>query len=181
MQVMSNAFHRTAVRFIRILFVALLAAPAMTQQAQPARYSVEIIVFRTGGDVPSDAAAGAAEASGAGLQATLSTNRRLSDAASRLRAAGGYRVLGHAAWTQSPAAFNSRRGVSVSQLDMGGSGLSGTVILERGQYLHLGFDLRVTDGSRSWVINEVRRVKTNERQYFDHPAVGIIALVTPAG
>ena len=61
------------------------------------------------------------------------------------------------------------------------SGLSGTVILERGQYLHLGFDLRVTEGSRSWVVNEVRRVKTNERQYFDHPAVGIIALVTPAG
>ena len=44
---MSNALRRTAARFTRILFVALLAAPAMTQQAQPTRYSVEIVVFRT--------------------------------------------------------------------------------------------------------------------------------------
>jgi hypothetical protein len=152
----------------------------MTQQAQPARYSVEIVVFRTG-DVPGDSTTALIDPPAAGLQATVSANRRLGDAASRLRAAGGYRVLAHAAWTQAPAAWNSRRGVPVSQLDIDGSGLSGTVILERGQYLHLGFDLRVTDGSRTWVVNEVRRVKTNERQYFDHPAVGIIALVTPAG
>jgi hypothetical protein len=28
-------------------------------------------------------------------------------------------------------------------------------------------------------MNEIRRVKFNERQYFDHPAFGVIALVSP--
>jgi hypothetical protein len=28
-------------------------------------------------------------------------------------------------------------------------------------------------------LNEGRRVRFNERTYFDHPAFGVIALVTP--
>lgn len=160
------------------LLLALLAWPAFTQQAQPARYNVEIVVFRTSEMPPSDSPA--ASAGSSGIPASPVSAGRLSDVASRLRAAGGYRVLGHAAWTQAPAPWNSRRGVSLGEVGLG-NGLSGSVILERGQYLHLGFDLKYSEGGRSWVVNEVRRVKTGERQYFDHPALGIIAIVTPVG
>ena len=31
-----------------------------------------------------------------------------------------------------------------------------------------------------FMLNESRRVKRFERNYFDHPAFGVIALVTPA-
>jgi len=34
-------------------------------------------------------------------------------------------------------------------------------------------------GDASFVINEMRSVKYNEKQYFDHPAFGVIALVSP--
>ncbi len=53
--------------------------------------------------------------------------------------------------------------------------------LERGQYLHLGMNLTLTGQGGTWRMNELRRVKFNERQYFDHPAFGVIALVSPPG
>ncbi|MGC4027663.1 MAG: hypothetical protein QM696_02140 [Steroidobacteraceae bacterium] len=161
------------------LLLALLAWPALTQQAQPARYNVEIVVFRAVDESPASENPPASGAS-ADIAATPVTAGKLSDAASRLRASGAYRVLGQAAWTQVPAPWNSGRGVSLGQIGLG-NGLSGSVILERGQYLHLGFDLQYTEGGRHWVINELRRVKVNERQYYDHPALGVIAIVTPAG
>jgi hypothetical protein len=69
-------------------------------------------------------------------------------------------------------------------------GLSGTVFLERGQFLHLGMTLTYAMASppaglgaapdTPFTINESRRVRFYERNYFDHPAFGVIALVTPA-
>lgn len=159
------------------LLLALLAWPALTQQ-QPAAYTVEIVVFRTAGASPTNDAS-APGAADAGISSRPASGQRLGDVAGRLRASGAYRVVGQAAWTQAPAPWNSRRGVSAAQVGLGG-GLAGTVILERGQFLHLGFDLRYTEGDRSWHLNEVRRVRPNERQYFDHPALGVIAVVTPA-
>ena len=58
------------------------------------------------------------------------------------RGPAGIAVLAHTAWTQPPAGWNSRRGVSLSQLGVNVPGLSGNVVLERGQFLHLGFDLQ---------------------------------------
>ena len=34
-------------------------------------------------------------------------------------------------------------------------------------------------GAAQYTINEMRSVKYNERQYFDHPAFGVIAMVSP--
>lgn len=159
----------------------MLAAPAVQpQQNLPTRYDVEVLVFRLEGELPTaPLQVTVPEASGITIAPT--ERRRLDEAERRLRSAGGYRVIAHAAWSQAPAAWNSRRGVSVDQVGMVGGGLTGTVFLERGQFLHLGFDLRYTEDGRSVALDEVRRVKVNETNYFDHPAVGIIAVVTPAG
>jgi hypothetical protein len=61
-------------------------------------------------------------------------------------------------------------------------GLSGLVYLERGTYLHLGLSLRYAgaSGGAGYALNETRRVKFYEKNYYDHPAFGVIALVTPA-
>jgi hypothetical protein len=166
------------------LLLALLVAswPAATAQSS-GRYTVEIIVFRTGGGAPAGETntRAATKSSTTPIEATASATRRLTGAAARLRAANGYRVLAHTAWSQAPAAWNSHRGVSAAQIGLTGAGISGDVIVERGQYLHLGFDLMVEDGGQIYHIAEIRRVKADEAQYFDHPAVGIIALVTAGG
>jgi hypothetical protein len=151
------------------------AMPAIPQTAAQ-RYTVEIIVFRNSGNAGALAGDAAVSASG-DVAATPAESTRLGGAASRLRSAGGYRVLGHAAWSQAAAGFNSRRGVSAAQLGLG-AGVAGKIILERGQYLHFGVDLTIDDGGQRYRINEVRRVKPDDIQYFDHPGVGVIAVVT---
>lgn len=161
-----------------LLPLLMLAAPVALPQAATPRYTVEILVFRSGDGAALDAGAGTSGEGGADVAATPVATSRLGGAASRLRSAGGYRVLAHTAWTQGPAPWNSRRGVSTRSLGL--SGVQGKVILERGQYLHLGVDLTIDDGGRRYRINELRRVKTDEVQYFDHPAVGVIAVVTQA-
>jgi Peptidoglycan-binding protein, CsiV len=164
--------------------LALASWPARTQQALPSRFTVEIVVFRTGaGSMAEDLSAATANigATSVGVTATAESQRRLSDSASRLRATAGYRVIAHTAWSQAPSAWNSRIGVSAEELGLASAGITGTIVLERGQYLHLGFDLHIADGGSRYTLAEVRRVRPNERHYFDHPAVGIIALVTGPG
>src|SRR5262245_11426568 len=109
------------------LLLALLAAslPAIPQQA-PKAYTVEFILFRSDGDHGNeDGSATASLHSTPGDSAvTLLSTRRLATAASKLRNAGGYRILAHVAWSQTPAAWNSRRGVPVSELGLNVPGLS---------------------------------------------------------
>lgn len=162
------------------LGLALLAASlqAVPQQATP-RYTVELVVFSTSAASGEDGTAATPLRSTAGdIMATAVTSRKLASAASKLRSAG-YRILAHTAWTQAPAPWNSRRGVSVDQLGISAPGLTGNVVLERGQYLHLGLDLKVEEGGRGLVLADLQQVKKlGDALYFDHPQLGAIALVT---
>jgi len=106
-----------------------------------------------------------------------------------MRASGGYVPVAHAAWSQTPSSWGTRAGFTLQRLGINVPGLSGTVYLERGQYLHLGMSLSYAhpsppEGLRAapgtaFTINESRRIKFYERNYFDNPAFGVIALVTP--
>ena len=103
---------------------------------------------------------------------------RLDGVVDDLRTNGSWRPVAHAAWVQTAPAWGSHVGVPLSQIGVNVPGLSGTVYLERApQYLHLGFDVSLTHGP-TYTINEMRNVRQNEKQYYDHPAFGIIAVVT---
>lgn len=175
-----KAPHRTIQRLAAAALLLLASLAAIPQQAGN-RYTVEIVVFRNGAQAGALQQSAATQSGGDDVVASAVATRRLATAAGRLRAASGIRVLAHTAWAQAPAAWNSRRGVSATRLGIAGSGVAGKVILERGQFLHLGVDLIVEDGGQRYRIHEVRRVKPDETQYFDHPAVGILALVTAGG
>ncbi len=109
---------------------------------------------------------------------------------SRLRAAGGYVPVAHAAWSQTASAWGTHNGLPLQRLGIDVPGLTGTVYLERGQYLHLGLTLSwamqtppagigAAPGT-VFTLNENRRVRFYDRNYYDHPAFGVIALVTPS-
>lgn len=155
--------------------LACLALPAVPQT--PNTYTVEIVVFRNGGDgaaVP----AGQAPPPVAGDEVSMTpvTTRKLGANATRL-SRGGMRVLGHVAWSQSPTGFDSNRGVSAARLGL--ASMTGKVVFERGEYLHLGVDLWVEDAGRLYHINELRKqVKPDDVHYFDHPAIGVLAVIT---
>lgn len=170
----------------RLLLASLLALCTGSALPQsPALYTVEIVVFRSAGDaaaLPATGAPGAAPgpAASGDIEATPAPASKLVSATAKLRnKSSGFRVLAHAAWTQAPAGWNSRRGVSASQLGLA-DGISGKVILERGQYLHFGVDLTIEDGGKRYRIEEVRQVKPNQIHYLDHPSVGVLAIVTPS-
>jgi hypothetical protein len=161
----------------------LLLASSVAIPQQSGRYTVEILVFRTASQTAAlDGSAARAPMAGSDdIEPTSAAVRRLVGAAGRLRGASGFKVLAHTAWTQGAASFNSRRGVSTAKVGLSAAGITGKVVFERGRLLHLGIDLTIDEGGRRYHISEVRPVKADEVQYFDHPAVGVIAVVSAGG
>ena len=191
---------------------ALLAGLPAAAQETPAPagagatvYNIEIIVFRAaaalGGAETWSAEAGAPNII-AGDESTSGSAQvghfvallppsgwQLTELENRLRASGTYVPVAHAAWSQTASSWGTRAGFTVQRLGLNVQGLTGTVFLERGQFLHLGMSLTYAMPSpppglgaapdTPFALNESRRVRFYERSYFDHPAFGVIALVTP--
>jgi Peptidoglycan-binding protein, CsiV len=192
--------------------VTLVSLPAASQEpAAPlvAAYNIEIIIFRAtsalGGaenwaaeagarnfsndSNAGESAAGDATQVGRFLSMVPESQYQLADIEKKLRASAGYAPVAHVAWSQTASAWGTRAGFALQRLGIDAPGLTGTVVLERGQYLHLGMTLAYAAANppaglgappgTTFTLNEGRRVRFNERTYFDHPAFGVIALVTP--
>lgn len=191
---------------------ALLALVQPASSEEPAAaaapgpvYNLEIIVFRAltplGGaenwsaEAGEHSIAGDESASGTAqvghfLALLPSSAWQLTELENRLRSSGTYLPVGHAAWSQTASSWGTRAGFAVQRLGINVPGLSGTVFLEHGQFLHLGLSLSYTmaappeglgaGADTSFTLNQSRRVRFYERNYYDHPAFGVIALVTPS-
>jgi hypothetical protein len=183
------------VRAVASVLVALAMTQATPLQAASVAgagaYQVEMVIFRV-----VDAPAGedlSVPAEGRGFNHQIdtttsppavyrsleATQMQLGGVASKLRSSGTWRVLAHAGWVQGATDWPKHVGVTLEQLGINVPGLSGSVFVERGQFLHLGFDLHLGD-SPSWSLSELRKIKFNEKNYFDHPGFGVIAIVSPA-
>lgn len=189
-------FALALTRLVLVLAMAVLPPGAFPQTTQSPLYRVEILVFRVigGPDSAEDWEASATRSArgstadggerGGAVQVGRLVGRlpaaelQLGELRARLAASGAYEPLVHAGWTQTASSWGSRAGFRLDQLGIDVPGLSGLVYLERGTYLHLGFALRYSAGA-TYALNETRRVKFYERNYYDHPAFGVIALVTP--
>jgi hypothetical protein len=172
-------------------------------------YNVELIVFRAtaalgtaenwnlengaGGapDADSDPGAPAEQSREDGFVRLLApTEFQLNDLEAKLRASSVYVPVAHVAWSQTASPWGSHGGIPVQRLGIDTPGLAGSVSLERGQYLHLGLALNydiaeppaglAAAPDTVFTIHDTHRVRFYERNYYDHPAFGVIALVTPA-
>jgi len=153
-------------------------------------YGVEIIIFRAanpGADeawdanVPGRGFGNTANKGGAVPSITRilsASDYHMNSLESALRSSGAWRPIAHAAWIQTAANWGTHTGFSLSDVGINVPGLSGSVYLERATYIHLGFDVQYQAGS-TYTLRDMRSVKYNDRQYFDHPGFGIIAVVTP--
>jgi hypothetical protein len=194
-------------KLLAVLALALTAAVASppTARAQnagsPTVYNVEIIVFRnqSGAGGPEDWNAKSVArgpdtpdttVTGRFVQSIASSQQQLNAVAARLQNTTNYPPIAHFAWQQTASSWGSRAGFTVAKLAGNVPGLTGTIYLERGSYLHLGMALNYQPASapaglsappgQVFNMNESRRVKFDQLNYFDHPAFGVIALVTPA-
>ena len=185
----------TRVALVLIAALSLAAPlPAATSSASggaTGAYQVEMVIFRvisppTGEDL-------SVPAEGRGFNHQIDTSAtpptvyrnldasqmQLGGIASRMRASGTWKVIAHAGWVQSATDWPKHVGVTLEQLGINAPGLSGSVFVERGQFLHLGFDLHLGENP-TWSLSELRKVRFNEKNYFDHPGFGVIAIVSPA-
>jgi hypothetical protein len=195
-------------RTLCLVFLAALTCglPALSEDAATPGYHIEIIVFRansaqggaenwsTEGSVNNTVGeeSSTADSSQVGhfISALPPAQFQLTDLETKLRSSGAYVPVAHVAWAQTASAWGTRAGFPVQKLGVDVPGLNGTVYLERGQYLHLGMALNYAISSppaglgagpgTAFTLNENRRVRFYERNYYDHPAFGVIALVTPA-
>lgn len=186
---------------------AAATTPAPAPAATPAAsvYNVEIIVFRTNqalGAAENWSAQAAREYNSEGEAAgnpkgvgrfvglLPQTAWQLMPIENKMRTSGLYVPVAHVAWSQTASDWGTRAGFSLERLGLQVPGLNGTVFLERGQFLHLGMAMSYAPGSppaglgagpgTTFSISESRRIRFYERNYYDHPAFGVIALVTPA-
>ena len=197
---------------LRTLGLASLAAlacglPVVAQESAAPTYNIELIIFRAtsaqgagvenwADETATNTIAGDEAASSSSSQVghfvalIPSSAYQLGDIESRLRASGAYVPVAHVAWSQTASGWGTHAGFPVQRLGADVPGLTGTVFLERGQYLHLGMTLTYADPSppgalgaaagTTFTINQSRRIKFYERNYYDHPAFGAIAIVSPS-
>ena len=129
-------------------------------------------------------------APGAVVRVLPSSELTLGAVASRLRASGRYVPVAHIGWIQTASPWGKPVEIPVQSVGLDAPGITGTVALERGVFLHLALDLRYAmpdppagldaPPGTVFVLDQSHRVRLKERNYFDHPAFGVIALVTSA-
>ncbi len=176
------------------------AAPSPHRRA----YYIEIVIFRTlvalgspeewaaeTGMAPTVTGAEAATGSNVGqlLDLVPPSQYRLRPITAILRGSRDYHVVAHAAWEQTASDWGSNAGFTLQQLGIDVPGLTGEVYFERGAFLHLGMTLDYSIAhppaglgaapGTTFVLKEMRRVRFYQRNYYDNPAFGVIALVLP--
>jgi hypothetical protein len=190
-----TTFYRSQRAAWSATLAGLLGLTALTSpctapaQAAPTMYAVEIIVFRNASVGAGEDWTAVPQARGFGNESTRggtpqvlrvlpAADYKLAAIDSTLRTSGAWRPIAHAAWVQTAANWGTHVGIALADVGINSPGLSGMVFLERATYLHLGVEMTLSAGA-NYTIDEMRSVKFNEKQYYDHPAFGVIAVVSP--
>lgn len=196
-----------SVLFALLALCLFCSSTVNSQEAAPGpAYNIELVVFRSTsaqggaenwsaeGATSEDSVAGAETGSGSSVGRFVNvlpaSQFQLTEIENKLRASGAYVPIAHVAWSQTASAWGTRAGFTLQKLGIDAPGLAGTVFLERGQFLHLGMALSYAPPDppaglgaapgTTFTMNQSRRIRFYERNYYDHPAFGVIALVTPA-
>lgn len=122
---------------------------------------------------------------------------RLSADASRLTRSSEYKVLYHSGWLQSIGSKSQARPVRI-KASTEGYELDGSISIYRNRFLHAQPSLQLsshgsmqqtlseTDSSdryspAAWLLQDARRMRSNEIHYIDHPHMGVLLIIRPVG
>jgi len=93
----------------------------------------------------------------------------LLDQASRIKNSSNYRLVHHFSWGQKALPFEKSANFSIAEQNM-----RGFIKVYAEQLLFTNIDLDFS----GYRMNEKRRLKLNERHFFDHPKFGILMQVS---
>ncbi|HEX7044433.1 MAG TPA: CsiV family protein [Burkholderiales bacterium] len=173
-----------------LLLLCCNAIPALAATGAAASYEIEVLVFEirlpdlegaelwTRIEQPSEAAQTVSPRE-------MTPTEDFTSIADALRADGRYRVMLHKRWVQPAEPRSSGSAVALASWDRE---LEGALRFYVSRFLHvelrLLFQPRATaigsDAAPSYVIEEERRVRSNDLHYFDHPKFGVLVRVRPA-
>ena len=106
------------------------------------------------------------------------TYYKLSDAVLKLRQSSRYRPILHMGWIQPGFERDAAEAEPIKRT-AGLETIDGTATLTASNYLHLDMDIVLeADDQTLYQLREKRKMRRNETHYFDHPQLGIIAVVT---
>lgn len=188
-----------------VLLLALGLSPAALAQGD---YQVEVIVFKqweAGGpdaerwplNPPPPAAAQVVSLADPnnGFSRLSPNQLKLHGAAQALAKSPSYEPLIHFGWRQPGLGRDAAPAVQLPA----DAPVQGLIRVYRERYLHVEVDLRqptgraatqvqggddgatVTAGEPVYVHQQSRRMRSGELHYLDHPALGVLVLVTPLG
>ncbi len=201
---------------VACVIVATVAAGAGGAAPAPDTFNVELVVFRYSGTVsspenwdigPPAASANAdtnADATAAATDTTAAPDAirplnpaqfQLAGTEATMRRNPGYEPLAHFGVRMTVPERETGTVVPVQSLVDPASGITGSITLQRGRFLHLALDLAYTTsnppakllqpnapaGPLTFQMHQDRRMRPFERHYFDHPAFGVIAIITTVG
>jgi len=169
-------------------------APASSAAAAAAArnaYRVEVIIFRQA-QPPTGSEDYSAEPESRGFgdrrdvsEAPPTVLRQLEDSdlqmnaiAQKLRNNGSVHVLAHKGWIQTATTWGRHAGLPLEAFGIAAPDLRGTLYLERGDLLHFGAFLQLGTGP-VYTLSELRKVRFNEKHFLDHPAFGVVVMVSP--
>lgn len=175
---------------------ATFAAPATTDK-DSGRYDIEVLVFENRlPDLIGDELLGKDPATLRRRTLDNAIAAEPSTAESYLRPVvadalqrdGHYRLLGYAHWQQefAPETKTPVRPVQIAAIDPAHAGeFDGAVRFTMTRFLHLDVNVLFREPAAGdaapmvYQINEQRRIKSQETNYFDHPRFGVLVRVMP--
>lgn len=176
---------------IRSLFFVALVSFGTAAQAQQ-WYHVELIVFENLNPSDNEQSPVFTLQDTAPLKVGMANkvmqpaaNKNLTGIVQRLRNSAGYRVISHQTWQQAVASRSRAQAVAIDS-----DRVQGQVRFHIATYLHASLDLWLQDGVRSVESNsyhtlhqprlvELRRIRSKQVHYFDHPRFGAILQLIP--
>jgi hypothetical protein len=203
---------------LAVLATATVLASFLTSDAGSASptdniFNVELVVFRYNGAVaspeswdvtpppgtaaltaqPADSNQADASAQPDIIRPLNPAQFQLSGTEAALRRNASYLPLAHFGFRLVAGDREAGTPVHIETMVDAASGLTGTVTLERGRFLHLAVDLTYTTANPlpallppntqpapvAFQMHQDRRMRPFERHYFDHPAFGVVAIITP--
>ncbi len=173
-----------------LFFVALMSFGAAAQAQQ--WYHVELIVFEVLNPSDNEQSPVFTLQDPAPLKVGMSNkviqpagDKNLTDISQRLRNSAGYRVISHQTWQQAVGSRSRAQAVAIDS-----DRVQGQVRFHIATYLHASLDLWLQDGVRSVESDsyhtlhqprlvELRRIRSKQVHYFDHPRFGAILQLIP--
>jgi hypothetical protein len=167
-----TSLRSLACAFKPLVFTCLLAVTLATSFSTHAKdYKVELIVFENLDRNAASESYASSEipAMESGAEVWLIEPTMLLEESTAIKGSKSYRLIKHYSWGQESLPFDEAAAVNLIEPN-----LAGWAKIYARQLLYVNLDLEF----QGYRLQEKRRIKLDEKHFFDHPKYGVLAQVS---